>query len=131
MKQEEKKLHLQICKYLKLAYPNAIFTTEASGLKLTMGLAIQMKQMRSNKGLPDLLILEPRGKYSGLFLEIKTSRSEVYLKDGRIRSKEHVVTQNSVLKKLRERGYWANFVFGFDMAKQVIDNYLAEKILKY
>jgi hypothetical protein len=62
MKAEEK-LQIAVCKYLKLQYPDVIFTAESSGLKLTIGQAVIAKQLRSSKGLPDIMIFQPNLHY--------------------------------------------------------------------
>jgi hypothetical protein len=73
----EKDLQINICRWLKLQYPEVIFTSESSGLRLTIGQARSLAKQRSGKGLPDLMIFEPRGDYHGLFIELnaKAKRS--------------------------------------------------------
>ncbi len=121
MKTEEK-LQIAVCKYLKLQYPDVIFTAESSGLKLTIGQAVIAKQLRSNKGLPDLMIFEPNKYYHGLFIELKKEGTR--LKNGNMPNTEHIREQGEILTKLRTLGYCATFACGFDEAKEIIDNYL-------
>ena len=121
MKQEES-LHIAICDYLKMQYPDVIFTSEASGIKLTIGQAVKLKRMRSGSKLPDIWILEPKGNFHGLFLEVKAESP--FRRDGSIKA-GHFAEQEDYLSKLRQKGYSAMFVWSFDHAKAAIDNYMS------
>ena len=121
---KEKNLHIAVCDYLRMQYPKAIFTSDMSGLRVNMGLAIQMKRQRSSNAIPDLLILEPRGGYSALLLELKRKDERVWLKDNSLTSNPNISEQAAMLEELNKRGYYATFACGFDEAKAIIDNYL-------
>lgn len=121
MKKEEK-LQIAVSKYLKLQYPDVIFTAESSGLKLTIGQAVIAKKLRSDKGLPDLMIFEPNKYHKGLFIELKAAG--VRLKSGDLPNTEHIREQTALLVRLCDRGYAAYFACGFDEAKEIIDEYL-------
>lgn len=128
MKKEES-IQLAVSSYLRLQYPEIIFTSESSGLKLPIGQAVKAKKLRSSKGLPDLIILHPRKvsgyHFAGLCLELKVKSP--YLKDGRtLKNDDHLQEQYEVLKRLASLGYMAVFVTGFDEAKKIIDNYLTK-----
>jgi hypothetical protein len=74
---------------------------------------------------PDLLILEPRGGYAGLFIELKTETP--YKKDGfsiKASKNDHLKGQLESLTLLSKKGYFATFSWSFEMTKQIIDNYL-------
>ena len=121
MKKEEK-LQIAVSKYLKLQYPDVIFTAESSGLKLTIGQAVIAKKLRSDKGLPDLMIFEPNKYQKGLLIELKAAG--VRLKSGYLPNTEHIREQTALLLRLWDRGYAASFACGFDEAKVIIDEYL-------
>lgn len=124
-KKEEENLQLAVSRYINLQYPNVLFTSDASGLKLPIGLASKWKAQRCAKWkIPDMIILEPRHRFAGLILELKKSVKELYRKDGTIRQDSHVIEQQKSLEYLCNRGYYAQFVCGFDEAKKVIDWYL-------
>lgn len=123
----EKQLQRTVCKYVKHQYPDVIFTSESSGIKLTIGQAVQLKELRSDDGLPDLMIFEPMGVYKGLFIELKVK--SVWLKDGTLTTDKHVREQSEILKRLRAKGYLATFACGFDEAKDLIDYYLSNHAL--
>lgn len=127
MKKKEEKIHVAVCKYLKLAYPDVIFTSESSGIRVPMHTAIQMKKQRSEKGLPDLLILEPNKFWRGLFIEIKKDHSEVFKKDGAMRNNKHIQEQNEIINRLLVKRYFCTFGFGFDHIKEIIDEYMEHR----
>ena len=121
-KRIEENLHKSICTYLKTQYKNVIFNTDSSGIKLTIGQAVKLKKLRSGNGFPDIAIYEPRNKFYGLFLEVK--KESPYRKDGFLYSNEHLNEQAEMHGNLRLRNYKVNFVWTFEMAKQIIDEYL-------
>ena len=154
----EEQLHKQICKYIKLQYPNVLFNTDLSGVKLTKGQANKIKDLRSGRGFPDITIFESIGRkyvehengenvivflFCGLHLEVKKETPykkdgslkketrKVYKKVGRrrvlIEEYDHLAEQNEVHKRLRKQGYFAVFVWSFDMAKKTIDEYMSIK----
>ena len=119
----EEATHKLICQYLKARYPNVLFNTDLSGIKLTMGQAVKVKALRSCKGFPDIVIYEPRNGYHGLFIELKREGEKIYKKDGTPVS-EHVKEQLEVIEKLLWLGYQACICVGFEEAKNVINKYL-------
>ena len=121
----EKTLHKQVCEYIRYQYPTAIFNSDLSGsTKLTIGQAVQIKHLRSSKGFPDIVIYEPKGEYHGLFLELKVEGTKLLKKDGITYISDHIDEQNKMIMQLSMRGYFADFVIGFDQAKSRIDWYM-------
>ena len=64
-------------------------------------------------GVPDVCLPVPRGKYHGLYIEMKRADG------GRLRP-----DQEGWLEALREQGYRAEVCHGFDAARLVITEYL-------
>lgn len=120
---KESVLHRQVCAYLKMQYPDVIFNTDLSGIKLTIGQSVQIKGLRSGRAFPDLVIYEPRNGRAGLFIELKAKN--IYRKDGQLFNNTHILEQRDMLKALIKKGYDAEFAVGFDEAKKIIDNYLS------
>lgn len=119
----EDKLQLQVCTYIKYQYPDVVLTFDASGFKLSKGMAVRAKKMRSDDRIPDIAIYEPVAPYHGLFIELKAKN--IYKKDGTtLLANEHVEEQAKTLAKLRAKGYKAEFAIGFDQAQQLIDDYM-------
>lgn len=125
MASEEETLHIAICNYIKIQHPRVLFTSESSGIRVSIYQAKKLKSMRSCAGLPDIMIFEPRKNYYGMFLEIKREGTIIYKKDGDIRADEHLKEQEEILHRLKQRGYFAEFVVGFEQAKAIIDYYLS------
>lgn len=123
MKKEER-LQIAVARYIKMQYPNVIFTSESSGIRVSMGVAVQMKKQRSLHKLPDMIILEPSKGYNGLCLELKNTYSDCYLKNGDVRQTKHIQEQAKTLQLLEYKGYKATFACGFDEAQRIIDEYL-------
>lgn len=120
---KEETLQTAICSYIKYQYPNVIFTAESSGVRLTIGQAKKAKNQRNpESGLPDLIILEPNKDYHGLCLELK--RKSPYLKNGELSQNKHIQNQYEVHKTLNLKGYLTMFVWSFEMAKEVLDQYI-------
>ena len=72
-KQPEFEIQKAICDYLELQYPKVLFLSDTiASIKLTIPQQVRNKSIQKEGfKCPDLLILEPRGKYAGLFIEIK------------------------------------------------------------
>lgn len=126
MKKEEN-VHKAVCKYLKYQYPGVIFFSEPSGIRVSIGMAKLLQSLRSCDSLPDLFIAEPKGERAGLFIEIKNSPGELYLKSGMISGEKHIQEQKKVLELLTKKGYHAVFGPGFEACVKIIDAYLTIK----
>jgi len=125
MARGEDQLQLRVCDYIRNEYGSHIlFNTDTSGLKLSMGMAIRAKKMRSHNGFPDMVIYEQKRGYSGLFMELKRAGIKVYKKDGSLRKDPHLQEQAEMHIMLRERGFCADFFIGFEECKNIIDWYL-------
>lgn len=124
MKKEES-LHIAVCRYLKTQYPNIIFNTDLSGIRLTQGQAGKVKRMRSSNAFPDIVIYEPHGDYAGLFIELKSRDAKLKRKDGFLCKDPHLEEQNKMLNGLEARGFLARFSKGFDQTIALIEWYLS------
>lgn len=128
MAKKEEQLSKAVSKYLKIQYPDVVFTCDASGVRLTMGQATALKAQRSVHKIPDMIILKPNAEYHGLILELKSEDSSPYLKDGSLSKGQHIQEQNQTLTTLLNIGYYAVFAVGFDNAKKIIDDYFNDKL---
>jgi len=124
----EKTLHQAVCDYIKYQYKDVLFNSDLAGsMKLTIGQAVALKNLRSQRGFPDLVIYEPRNGHHGLFLELKKEGTKLYKKNGSP-ANPHIGEQLDCLLELRMRGYCVAFAIGFDNTKQLIDDYLNNKL---
>lgn len=112
MRHQESDIQKQLVKYLETAHPGILFCASLGGVRLPMGLAVKAKAMGYRKGFPDLEIPEPRGRFHGLYIELKAEKGRA--------SDE----QKAWLHALSNRGYRAVVCYGFDEARSEIDSYL-------
>lgn len=119
----EKEIHVNICEYLRLQYPELLFTSDAGGLRVSMGVIMEVKRKSCNYKIPDLLIFQRNSQYNGCFIEIKRSAGDLYLKSGKLKN-DHVKAQEECLAMLRQQGYYAEFGVGYNDTIQKIERYL-------
>ena len=125
MAKPEQELQLKICEYLRKEYPEVIFFSEPSGLRVSIGQAIILKKMRSFGKLPDMFIAYPNEKFHGFFLELKIEGTTIFKKDGELVSSPHIRAQHNTLLVLHKLGYAASWGIGYEHAIKKIDGYLA------
>lgn len=125
-RQPEYELQVALCRYISYQYPEILFMSDTiASLKLTPAQANRNKKIQKfGFSCPDLLILEPRNGYSGLFIELKVETP--FKKNGEIKASkdDHLKNQLEAIEKLNKKGYMALFSWGFDKTKDMIDNYL-------
>lgn len=128
MKHLEYDLQVAVCRYLSYQYQDVLFTSDTiANLKLTPIQAGRNKKIqKAGFSTPDLLILEPRNGFSGLFIELKLETP--FKKNGAIKASKdnHLENQLNAIYTLKEKGYFCCFSWGFDMTKEIIDNYLKQ-----
>lgn len=115
-----------VVEYLQRTYPDVLFWSTPNGARLASGkdhrlAAIRMAMLKREGLLPgvsDLIIFEPRGKYSAMFLEMKRG-------DGGSGASEN---QMWFLREVEARGAFGAVADGFEAARELLDNYLNEKM---
>ncbi len=103
-----------VIKYLRLAYPHALYCASAGGMRTSYLQAIKMKRTGYVKGFPDLFIYEPRGDFHGLAIEMK-----------KVKGSKIEPEQIEWQYKLRNRGYCSYICKGSEDAIKVIDEYFS------
>jgi hypothetical protein len=101
-----------VIKYLRLAYPDALYCASAGGMWTSDSQRIKMARTGYVKGFPDLFIYEPRGSFFGLAIEMKKEK-------GGTASPE----QKRWQEQLRNRGYCSYICKGSEEAIKQIDEY--------
>ena len=102
-----------VVRWFKWQYPGAYIHHSANeGLRKAQ-YTNKLLSMGLKPGHPDLEILEPRGQYHGLFIEMKRQ------KNGKVSNQ-----QSECLKALNERGYKAIVCRGADAAIEAIKEYM-------
>lgn len=96
-----------------------LFNASMSGVYLGIPAAVRRKKMGAKRGYPDMEILEPRGKFHALFIELKV--------DSRATPE-----QKAWQEALNEKGYYAiimpsglDFSEAFDWLRNNVEEYLA------
>jgi len=93
-----------------------------ASVKLTIPQQVRNKSIQKNGfKCPDLLILEPRHGYHGLFIELKTITP--FKKNGELKKDTHLEGQMATITDLQRKGYYACFSTGFEQTKEIIDEY--------
>ena len=123
---KEYQLYKNVAAYLRLQYPRVMYHFDLTGVNLSKAQAGMTKAIQHCSGYPDLFIIEPRGGYHGLYLELKAEGTRLYKRNYEMAS-DHIKQQSRVLYDLRAKGYEALFAVGFDEAKELIDKYLTWK----
>lgn len=125
MQHPEYHLQKQVCKYLDLQFPFALYLSDTvASVKLTMAQASRNKAIQKHGfKCPDLIILHPKGNYHGLFIELKSK--PIHKLSGELLKNEHVLGQQRTIEALNSLNYFAAFAVGFDEAKKIIDNYFS------
>lgn len=101
--------NINTCKYPELE----LIYHVANGGKRSKTEAIRLKREGVKKGVPDLCLPVARGRYHGLYIEMKYNNGKT--------SKE----QKEWLQKLSKQGYKAIVCYGFEEAKNTIERYMA------
>lgn len=78
-----------------------------------------MKKMGLTSGLPDLMLLEARGGFFGLFIEMKRNRR---YRKSEMRTPTWI-KQEQILQKLNKEGYKAVRVFGWEDGANILKSY--------
>lgn len=80
--------------------------------KRSVATAVRLKRMGLKSGVPDLFLPVSRGKYHGLYIEMKA------------KGNAPTVAQNQWLCRLRVQGYKCIVAWSFDYARDYIEHYL-------
>jgi len=124
-KRYEESMQIALSKYIKLQYPNVLFTAESSGIRVPIGTAVKMKAQRSTHTLPDMLVMEPRGPFHGLILELKKYGESPWKKNGQLKEDRHIQDQSKTINLFIAKGYCAEFAVGLNAAIKSVDTYMA------
>lgn len=87
--------------------------------KATLRVMADLERQGLKKGFPDNFIAEPRGKWHGLFIELKRAKKSLSKKSPE---------QRLWVKALNDKGYMAVFCYGAEEAKRVVLEYLEGKV---
>ena len=95
-------------------YPQVLVFSVPNGGKRGKREAVRLKDEGVLAGIPDLVVAEPRGRFHGLYIEMKRR------KGGRVTEE-----QRDKIRKLRRRGYKVLVGHGVDDVWPAVEAYLA------
>ena len=107
----EHDIQVAIVGLLESIEPTPLYSATVGGVRLAIHTAKKMKEAGYSKGVPDMLIYEPRGMYAGLAIEVKTEKGRA--------SDE----QKAWIRNLNNRGWRAEICKGFEECADVICEY--------
>ena len=107
----EHDIQVAIVGLLESIEPTPLYSATVGGVRLAMNTAKKMKEAGYSKGVPDMLVYEPRGMYAGLAIEVKTEKG---------RASEE---QKAWVRNLNDRGWRAEICKGFEECADVICEY--------
>ena len=109
----EKRFQIAVAEYLDMK--GVLWMHTPNGGSRNSIEAMGLKRQGVKRGVPDVIILEPRGRYSGLCIELK-------VKDGKPRREQLLW-----LKWLNGKGYKAVWTNSLDKVVEIVENYLKIK----
>ena len=102
---------IQWYRYQYPKYAKYLFSIPNGGVR-HIGTAVKLKAEGGLSGISDLFLMMPTNKYHGLFIEMK-------VKGGKLSDSQKEFIGNATLM-----GYQAVVCYGFEQAKDAINNYL-------
>lgn len=98
--QPEYGLQKHICDYLRVQYPDVLFLSDTvASVRLTIPQQMRNKAIQKNGfACPDLIILEPKNGFNGLFIELKVQSP--FKKNGELLKVDHLHRQQKRLQGL-------------------------------
>lgn len=120
MASSELKIPLESTEQIKLVgrtrtfYPDVIVFAVPNGGLRNKREAVRLKAEGVLKGVPDLVFAEPRGRYHGLYVEMKRRKGSAVTED-----------QRKLHRRLRRKGYKVMIGYGVDDVWDEVEAYLA------
>ncbi|GIM32953.1 VRR-NUC domain-containing protein [Paraclostridium bifermentans] len=105
---------IQWCKYNEHIYPGLeLIHHIPNGGKRNKLEAARLKKAGVKSGVPDLNLPVPKGKFNGLYIELKYN------------SNKATTNQKEWIENLNKQGYYATVCNGFEEARETIIKYMS------
>lgn len=78
------------------------------------------------KNILDFQFNKNNGKYSSLYIELKTETP--FTKNGELKKDSHLEAQANTINLLKLEGHYACFAWSFDMFKKIVTDYMECKL---
>ena len=115
--------HIKLCTWLKLQHKNLFWWHTPNEGKKSAFERYLYSRMGARNGVSDFIIIEPRGEYKGLCIELKANGVKVFKRNGT----SYFPEQHQFLLDMEAQGFKASFQCGFENAKNEIQKYLELK----
>ena len=112
-------LQIKLVSNLRKYYPDVMFMSTHGEMQNTPQKRITCKMKGYLKGVPDLYIMEPNCNYNGYFIELKSPTLKGIVSPD----------QQSVIDRLKMRGYKCDIFDDYDDAIFNITKYLSNRVL--
>ncbi len=109
---KEDQLQIACARYLD--YQGVLWCHVANERQTSRARGGKLKAMGVKKGVPDILVFEPRGQCPGMAIELKVGRNKP------------TQEQEGWLKALQQRGWECQLVYTLDHFIELVDNYLKD-----
>lgn len=106
---KESQLQISFVTYLRRQYPRELFLSIPNEGKRTENQNKKLGAMGMMIGAPDLIFPVPRGRFSGLAIELKAGKGSVR------------TTQKISLNRFQQQKYFVAVCWNFDSAKKIVD----------
>ena len=127
-KRPEDTQQIALVNHLKEHYPGTIGVSNLAGVHLHPSIKAKIASMQTHTKQADLLVLEGRGGWFSLALELKRDHDSFLNKNGTFK-KGHISQQVFTLQHLRGLGYYADMVT-LDEAIATIEWYKSLQLTK-
>jgi len=114
MKHLEDSIQKTCVQWFRLQYPKKIIFHIPNGGNRNIREAARLKAQGVLAGIPDLLIAEPNGNHSGLWIEMKSPKGRT------------TKSQDEMMPKLIDRGYRVSICRSLGEFQEVVKYYLRQ-----
>ena len=112
--------HMKLCTWLKIQHRHLFWWHTPNEGKKSAFERYLYSRMGARKGVADFIIIEPRGGYNGICIELKATGVKPFKKDGT----SYFPEQHQFLLDMEKKGFKVSFQNGFENAKNEIIKYL-------
>lgn len=112
MKNLEDQIQIAAMRYIRTQYPNVISFHVANERATSPMRGAKLKKMGVMSGVADIVILEARGEFHGMLIELKAPK-------GRLTE-----TQKDFLNRAQKKGYYTDVCYSFAEVKLEVDLYM-------
>lgn len=112
MKDQEHQLQVTCIRYFRYKYSDYLIWAIPNGGQRNAIVAVKLKAEGVLSGVPDIFIAAPRGKYHGLFIELKVGKNKL------------TESQKEIIPQLKMQQYKCEVCYSFDEFKDLVDTYM-------